>query len=380
MTGEPETARLQDITHRLVEDARPIVDRVRAVPDRARPLVDVVRPKFDVFLPLVDEMRPLMDDLRPVMSDLGALAGALWLLVYGVALRIWRRVDIRALSSAASLAGTAARRAGAARPGVRMPTLSVSAPRMPRAPSVRLPSVLPRLGSALSSVARRIRPGRWVLRLAVVGALVFAGVNPTTRDAILMQADSARSTVETMQVPAVELPALELPTVEIPAIELPKIEMPAVELPTIDLPTIDLSKIDLSALQFALPSAAPAKLEPATFEVPPLDAYRAAFESQAPYPTASPNGTVEWVVALRNTGSAGWYRGVEGAQASLALTDGTQVAVQSTPYVAPGQVGWFVVRFRASAGTGTQTVPLVPRIDGRGQLPDLGLFTLVTVR
>ena len=118
---------------------------------------------------------------------------------------------------------------------------------------------------------------------------------------------------------------------------------------------------------------------PAPFALPPLSAYSAAFESQGPYPTTTPNGVVEWVVALRNTGSAGWHRGIEGAQAALTLTDGAGVAVQSTDYVAPGQVGWFVVRFKARAETGTYTVHLLPRIDGLGLLRELGIFTVVTV-
>jgi hypothetical protein len=125
--------------------------------------------------------------------------------------------------------------------------------------------------------------------------------------------------------------------------------------------------------------AARPALAPAPFTVPPLSAYGAAFESQGPYPTTTPNGTVEWVVALRNTGSAGWYRGIEGAQAALALPNGAGVAVQTTEYVAPGQVGWFVVKFRARAELGTYTVQLLPRIDGRGPLQDLGIFTVVTV-
>ena len=120
-------------------------------------------------------------------------------------------------------------------------------------------------------------------------------------------------------------------------------------------------------------------LAPAPFEIPPLSAYGAAFESQGAYPTTTPNGTVEWVVALRNTGSAGWYRGIDGAQAALALPDGTGVAVQSTPYVAPGQVGWFVVHFRARAELGTYNVQLLPRIDGRGSLANLGIYAVVTV-
>jgi hypothetical protein len=139
----------------------------------------------------------------------------------------------------------------------------------------------------------------------------------------------------------------------------------------------------VSALRSATatsPTAAPtAGLSPAPFEVPPLGAYGAAFESEGAYPTTTPNGTVEWVVALRNTGSAGWYRGIDGAQAALALPDGTGVAVQSTPYVAPGQVGWFVVHFRARAEPGTYNVQLLPRIDGRGPLADLGIYAVVTV-
>jgi hypothetical protein len=120
-------------------------------------------------------------------------------------------------------------------------------------------------------------------------------------------------------------------------------------------------------------------LERASFDLPPLSAYGASFESQAPYPHAIPNATVEWVVALRNTGSVGWYRGIDGAQASLALADGTTAGVQTTDYVGPGQVGWFVVHFTAPSQAGTAKVHLLPRIDGRGSLSDLGIYATVTV-
>ena len=123
----------------------------------------------------------------------------------------------------------------------------------------------------------------------------------------------------------------------------------------------------------------PALVRPA-FDVPPLGAYGATFESQAPYPSASPNSTVEWTLALRNTGSAGWYRGVDGAQASLILDDGTVVAVQSTQYVGPGQIGWFVAHFRAPSEPGPHTIRLRPAINGRGPLPDLGIHAVVTVK
>src|SRR5439155_26333268 len=130
----------------------------------------------------------------------------------------------------------------------------------------------------------------------------------------------------------------------------------------------------------ASPTAVPSGgLSRAPFEVPPLAAYGAAFESQGAYPTTTPNGTVEWVVALRNTGSAGWYRGLEGAQAALAFADGTSAGVQTTSYVGPGQVGWFKVQIRAASEPGTYTVAVRPRIDGLGQLPDLGIHATVTV-
>ena len=122
----------------------------------------------------------------------------------------------------------------------------------------------------------------------------------------------------------------------------------------------------------------PALVRPA-FDVPPLGAYGAAFDSQATYPTATPNSTVEWTLSLRNTGSAGWYRGVDGAQAALILADGTVVAVQSTQYVGPGQVGWFTARFKAPSAPGTHRIALRPVINGRGPLPDLGIYAVVTV-
>jgi hypothetical protein len=120
-------------------------------------------------------------------------------------------------------------------------------------------------------------------------------------------------------------------------------------------------------------------LQRASFELPPLSAYGATFERQAPYPIASPNATVEWVVALRNTGSVGWYRGIDGAQASLALADGTTAGVQTTDFVGPGQLGWFIVHFPAPSQAGTAKVVLLPQIDGRGSLPDLGIYATVTV-
>jgi len=56
------------------------------------------------------------------------------------------------------------------------------------------------------------------------------------------------------------------------------------------------------------------------------------------------------------------------------------VAVQSTQYVGPGQVGWFVARLRAPSDVGPHSIRLRPVINGRGPLPDLGIYAVVTVK
>jgi hypothetical protein len=345
----------QEITAQLAEDVRPLVARLSVVPDAARPLLERARPWAD---PLVDEMRPLINDLRPAVDDLRARLSELLVRVAARASELVARLGPDPVAGMGRIVDTSTQRLASLRPTPRdaAPASSfahvVESSRIGSGP--RLPS-LP-IGAALRSVARRLRPGRWAFRTIAVGTIALVLSNATLRDAMVAEISWSRSFLETIELPAVDLPAIELPTIQIPAFEMP----------TFALPTTD--------------SAPTSKLVPAQFELPPLTAYRAAFETQASYPTVPANATVEWVVALRNTGSVGWYRGVAGAQAALALTDGTGVAVQSTAYVAPGQVGWFVARFRAPAGAGTHPVALFPRIDGRGELPDLGIHALVTVR
>lgn len=231
---------------------------------------------------------------------------------------------------------------------------------------------------------------------ALVARATAVATQVTARAAAPSKADAPRA--------GASLPKVTLPTLALPKIALPKVPSfgpgataliarargNRVVLGGAALALVALVVI-VSPLDDAIPSvlrggpapsatvAPPAALVPAPFELPSLSAYGATFESQGPYPTTTPNGTVEWVVALRNTGSAGWYRGIEGAQAALMTPDGAGVAVQSTDYVAPGQVGWFVVRFKARAELGTYTVQLLPRIDGRGLLQELGIYTVVTV-
>ena len=339
------------------------------IPDVARPLLERARPWAD---PIVDEMRPLINDLRPVVQDLRVQLADLLARATGAATEHLARFDPGSVTGLGRTVGASAHRLVSFRPSPRAAgpaaavTRAVDVPRVRRTP--RMPSL--RIGGALRRATRLLR-GRWAFRGLAIGIIALVLSNASLRDAMVAEISWSRSVVQTLEMPTVQLPAIEIPTMELPTIELPAFELPAIQIPAFEIPNFQLPGAE---------TAATSKLVPAQFELPPLSAYRAAFETQGPYPNVAPNATVEWVVALRNTGSVGWYRGIDGAQAALALADGTGVAVQSTAYVAPGDVGWFIVRFRAPTNPGTHAVALLPRIDGRGQLPDLGINALVTVR
>jgi hypothetical protein len=117
----------------------------------------------------------------------------------------------------------------------------------------------------------------------------------------------------------------------------------------------------------------------AAYALPPLSAYAAAYEWQAPYPTAVAGTEALWVVGLRNTGTAGWFSDRPGAQAALILEDGRVVATPSVGYVAPGEVAIFNVRFMAPAETGVRTYPMRLYILGSGLTPSFGLYANLTV-
>jgi hypothetical protein len=356
--AELDSDRLKQITDQLAEDVRPLVGRLQPVIGQAHPLIERARlwaaDAMDPIVPIVEQMRPIINELRPVTRDLRALLGEL--LHRGVV--AGEGLDLGPVSSVARAAGASAGRLARIRPTLPSvgPSLSLPAIRAPRVTVARAPTVRPQIVGAASSLARRLRPGLWAFRTVAMVLIVLVMSQPWLRDEMLDEVNWTRSVLQTIEIPAISIPNVELPTIQIPNLEVPAFLFSRQE------------------------AAAPPKLAPAPFELPPLNAYRAAFETQASYPTVPPNATVEWVVALRNTGSAGWYRGLAGAQASLALTDGTEAAVQTTAYVAPGQVGWFIARFRAPAGPGAHAVALFPRIDGRGELPSLGIYALVTVR
>ena len=123
----------------------------------------------------------------------------------------------------------------------------------------------------------------------------------------------------------------------------------------------------------------PAAQAGSTYALPPLSAYAARFEWQAPYPTAVVETEARWVVGLRNTGAAGWFGDRAGATAALVLEDGRVVATQSPAYVGPGDVAIFNVRFIAPATPGVTTYPMRLVILGTGTAPDLGLYANLTV-
>ena len=144
----------------------------------------------------------------------------------------------------------------------------------------------------------------------------------------------------------------------------------------------------LVALVLALPrlessvagSAGQARLTAtAAAPLPPLAAYAAKYEWQAPYPSAAAGAPVEWVIGLRNTGTATWQRDRHGARAVLTLADGTVVATQSAAQVGPGEVGIFLVRLTAPATAGVHTMRLRLVIEGTGATADLGLYADLTV-
>lgn len=124
-------------------------------------------------------------------------------------------------------------------------------------------------------------------------------------------------------------------------------------------------------------------------------AYHAAWALQSAYPVLGPGEVAQLVIAFRNTGSRGWLRGVPGQQANLGTnwpTDRTypelawqwpsanRLAVQTTDYVAPGQLGWFSFSIRAPSAPGRYVLAVRPVVDGTAWLEDVGAYWVITVR
>ncbi len=123
--------------------------------------------------------------------------------------------------------------------------------------------------------------------------------------------------------------------------------------------------------------------------------YHAAFGVKTADPVLSPGQTTTLVVALRNTGYRGWYRGNPGQQVNLGTADPldspradvalgwlslSRPATTTTPYVGPGQDGWFQFTIKAPATPGTYRLAVRGVIDGTTWLEDTGVVWTITVR
>ena len=130
--------------------------------------------------------------------------------------------------------------------------------------------------------------------------------------------------------------------------------------------------------------------------VPSFDlGYHSAWGTQSPDVTLSPGQTATMVVALRNTGYRGWYRGSAGQQANLGTADpldaqrwdleygwpsASRIATTTTAYVGPGQLGWFQFQVRAPAQPGSYVLRVRGVIYGATWLEDPGIYWTITVR
>ena len=123
--------------------------------------------------------------------------------------------------------------------------------------------------------------------------------------------------------------------------------------------------------------------------------YHGAWAGQSPSVTLSPGQTATMVLALRNTGYRGWYRGYPGQQANLGTADpldaqrwdlqhgwpsASRVATTTTAYVGPGQIGWFQFQVRAPSSPGLYVLRVRGVIDGATWLEDPGVYWTITVR
>ncbi len=123
--------------------------------------------------------------------------------------------------------------------------------------------------------------------------------------------------------------------------------------------------------------------------------YHSAWAGQSPDVTLSPGQTSTFVVALRNTGYRGWYQGSPGQQAYIGTAapldqarpelavnwiSASRPATTTTPYVGPGQTGWFQFVVRAPSTPGVYRLGVRGLIEGTTWLEDAGVFWTITVR
>ena len=127
----------------------------------------------------------------------------------------------------------------------------------------------------------------------------------------------------------------------------------------------------------------------------------ASLYARSGFPTLCPGSSATVTIAFQNTGSLGWYGnaaigtwGPEPGQdrASALGGDGTggspatrwslpnRPAIQTTPYVGPGQVMWFEFGVQAPMTPGTYKLALRPLLEGQQWLEDPNLTFYVLVK
>jgi hypothetical protein len=155
----------------------------------------------------------------------------------------------------------------------------------------------------------------------------------------------------------------------------------------------------------ACASSAGPGIAPPTSVPSGLPGFRAAWYGQSGYMTLCPGESMTATVAMYNSGSIGWLRGVLGQVAYLGTWnpspgqdqpsvfggDGTsgspstgwprynRVAIQPTDYVGPNQIAWFQFSVRAPTTPGTYTFYIRPLIEGAQWMEDYGIYWQITV-
>ena len=129
--------------------------------------------------------------------------------------------------------------------------------------------------------------------------------------------------------------------------------------------------------------------------LPPDSGYHARWTAQSPDPIVTAGEETTLVVALENTGSRGWRRGVSDQQATLGTSDpqdaerpelaadwlsANRVTSTTTEYVGPGEVGWFAFAVHAPTTAGDYRLALRPVVEGVTWLEDDGIFFTIHVR
>jgi peptidoglycan/xylan/chitin deacetylase (PgdA/CDA1 family) len=119
----------------------------------------------------------------------------------------------------------------------------------------------------------------------------------------------------------------------------------------------------------------------------------AALYARSGFPTLCPGSSTTVTIAFLNTGSLGWYGNAAlgtwgpepGQDRASALgapswSRSNRPAIQSTPYVGPGQVMWFQFGVQAPTTPGTYKLGLRPLLEGQQWLEDPGLTFYVFVK